>query len=890
MKQKIIRGVIASTALSAPLLVYAQVESPAATEPATTQEAAGDPTVKVMVSGIRRSLQSARNLKRDSPQIVDAIVADDIGKLPDRNVAESLARVSGVQVDRGIGEGSSIAVRGLRQNVTLFNGREIYDPAGRGGNGASGAYGSGSYGLMALVPSELISRLEVTKLPGADQIAGALGGVVDIRSRMPLDGPADLFAAKVGADYEQQAKKYGSELFGLVSHKFSDTFGMTASLSYNDRPVSQQSLDTFAGYKTFTDNTGKTLYGSQDVRAQDIQEKRKKLGFTAALQWKPMVGVEVSADTFYAKIDSDRDRIWLAFNPTDGLRNAVYSANNVLMSGQAVTTVTSNTEEADIKAEVLSSAVRAKFAINESLRGSAEASSGRSTSNYHQGYLRLQPLAGASSSVDFDFSSGAFGSYKFNGVNLLDPTTLRATILYDNGNHAKTGANALRADFTHSLEIPGVESVDFGARTNHLDSTMNTSRVDIRPAGGIPASQMAPYLQVYANPDFASGEFSGLPRSYLTGAHDAIRSCSSLSTLPAFSQNPQCLNPSATTLALGSTYEVKEAMNEAYIKFNYDTRIADKGVSGNLGIRVIDRKMDSIGNVIAPNGSATPTVFTRKDREWLPSAIMRVELADDTVVRLGAAKVVAFANTADLNNGLSLTNNAVFTSGTQTSLASGTAGSPNLNPFKANQVDLTIEKYFDKQSLVSLGLFNKSISSFIVQKQFAETYGGINYLINRQVNGEGATVRGAEVLLQMPFSFLPKPFNDFGMMATYSYIDSTTPIKDGAGTTLAFPGLSKNNVNLVAYYEAGPFSARLAYNWRDAYFVQLSAANVGTYNSAYTDLSATLRYDLSAHYSFNFEANNLRNSRQRTYDGWEEALRTNSVFGRIFKASVNVKF
>ena len=170
------------------------------------------------------------------------------------------------------------------------------------------------------------------------------------------------------------------------------------------------------------------------------------------------------------------------------------------------------------------------------------------------------------------------------------------------------------------------------------------------------------------------------------------------------------------------------------------------------------------------------------------------------------------------------------------------------------------------------------------------TYGGINYLINRQVNGEGGNVRGAEVLLQMPFTFLPKPFSDFGVMATYSFIDSNTPIKDGSGKTLPFPGLSKNNVNLVAYYEAGSVSARLAYNWRDAYLVQLSGANVGTYNSAYTDLSATLRYDLNKHYSFNFEASNLRNSRQRTYDGWQEALRTNAVYGRIFKASVSMKF
>ena len=159
------------------------------------QGAEGD----VVVTGIRQSLNAARDIKRDAIQFVDSVVADDIGKLPDRNVAESLARVSGVQVDRGISEGTSVSVRGLRQNVFLLNGRSIVDATGRGGNGLD-TLNSSTYGILALVPSELISRLEVTKLPGADQIAGALGGIVDVQTRMPLDGPNQI-AAKAAVNY-----------------------------------------------------------------------------------------------------------------------------------------------------------------------------------------------------------------------------------------------------------------------------------------------------------------------------------------------------------------------------------------------------------------------------------------------------------------------------------------------------------------------------------------------------------------------------------------------------------------------------------------------------------------------------------------------------------------
>jgi iron complex outermembrane receptor protein len=147
-----------------------------------------------------------------------------------------------------------------------------------------------------------------------------------------------------------------------------------------------------------------------------------------------------------------------------------------------------------------------------------------------------------------------------------------------------------------------------------------------------------------------------------------------------------------------------------------------------------------------------------------------------------------------------------------------------------------------------------------------------------------------EALVQLPFYFLPGPFDNFGVMATYSYIDSTTPVKDITGASLAFPGLSKNNANLVAYYEQGPISTRLAVNWRNQYLVGISAAATGIYNDSYTDVSATVRYDLTKNLSLNLEANNLSDSKQRTYDGTTEALRTNAVYGRIYKISISAKF
>jgi TonB-dependent receptor len=200
---------------------------------------------------------------------------------------------------------------------------------------------------------------------------------------------------------------------------------------------------------------------------------------------------------------------------------------------------------------------------------------------------------------------------------------------------------------------------------------------------------------------------------------------------------------------------------------------------------------------------------------------------------------------------------------------------------------LSLEWYFGGQGLLSAGVFYKDVSTFIVQRQSAEVYNNTNYLVLRKINGDSATVRGVELLAQVPFS---GALDGFGMVATYTYIDSETPIRDVNGNALTFPGLSKNNVNLIGYYERGPFGVRLAYNWRDEYLVGLSSAATGIYNDTYKDLSASISYAFGERTSLKFEANNLLDSEQRTYDGYDEGLRTNVVFGRAYKASFTYRF
>ncbi len=876
------------TCLLMPVLASAQDTATATTTGEGQQQAQTLDAVSVV--GIRGSLEASRDLKRDSAQIVDAIVADDIGKLPDTNVAESLGRVAGVQLERGMGEGSDILVRGLKENVLLYNGRQIVDATGRGGNGLD-QLATSTYGLLSLVPSELISRLEVTKLAGADQLSGGLGGIVDIHTRQPLSGDAEQNVVSVAGTYDEMADSWGHNAFGLVSRRSDDgRFGALASATYGRRNVVQQGLDTFSGYARYTDpaSPGTTRFGSTDMRAQNIDDDRTKVGVSTVLQWRPSDGVELTWDTFYSRQKAERDRYWIAFNPSAGLSNAVYSQHGILLAGRSTGTVLLNSEAADINSDTISSALRASFRVGERLDGSVELDWGRSTAKYDQRYMRLAPMAGLTSVTDFDLRNGNFGSFNVSGVDVTDPAQWRMTIMFDNYWRARTDSRALRSDWSLAFDDGPLRSLDFGARFSRLESLQDPLRADIRPAGGIPVTQMAPYIRVYSNNDFLPGEFSGLPRDYLGAFRSTFGGCESFTTVPQISQNAQCLDPRNNALAYAATFRVDEDFLEAYAKLNWDTDVGGMALGGNVGVRFVGRDMTSRGNLISGNGTLTPSTFDRDDREVLPSTVAKLQITDSLVLRGGAAKVVAFPNTEDLNNGVTLNNNAVFDgNGVQTSPGTGTGGAPDLDPFKATQYDLSLEWYYGGQGLLSAGLFYKDVSTFIVQRQSAETYNNINYLVLRKINGDKAKVKGVELLAQVPFSGM---LDGFGVVATYTWIDSETPITDVNGNAMTFPGLSKNNANLIGYYENGPFGIRVAYNWRDEYLVGLSSAATGIFNDTYKDLSASMSYDLSDRLSLKVEANNLLDSEQRTFDGYDEGLRTNVVFGRSYKASLTYRF
>ncbi|MGF7151532.1 TonB-dependent receptor [Sphingomonas zeicaulis] len=845
-------------------------------------------TEDIIVTGVRRSLEEARTIKRDSAQFVDAVVASDIGALPDANVAESLARVSGVQIDRGIGEGTNIAIRGLRENVLLYNGREIFDSTGRGGTGVD-ELSTSTYGLLSLVPSELVSQLQVTKLAGADQIAGALGGIVDIGTRTALDSKGFHLTASAGGVYDALPKRMGYEVFGLISDTFAnDTIGVLLSVSRSQRYVGEQGLSTFSGYGSFTAG-GIRRTGHTDVRAQQIEDDRSRTGVSAVVQWRPDATLEVKADTFYSRLESDRGRYWLAFNPTQGLRDAIYSDENVLLSGTAVTTPNTNAAYFGITSEVWSSALSLRYEATDALTLSGQLSYGLSTATSSRDYIRLTLPASANRPIAFDLTEGAYGAYDLGVFDLTDPAGMNVALLYDDNGHVRTRDIQGRGDATYRFTSPVFESVQFGARYVGMETSNRPENVLLRP--NLPASGFINYLSIFENDDFLPGDFAGLPRSYLIGGADQIASCRSFTEFPQISQSPECLNPSQSLSSLGNTYDVREEFWNTYLKLNLRADLGFAEFQGNIGLRYIGRDLTSVGFVLDSSGVASPTTFRRSDDDFLPSAVARLTFNDNLVLRLGYAKVQAFPRTGSLTNGVSLNNDAVFENGVQIQPGTGGGGSPNLDPYEATQYDASLEYYFGSDALVSAAYFYKDVASFLISSTSAERYGNVDFLIGRQINGGNGKIQGVELLYQQPFTFLPSPLDGFGIIATYSYIDSETPFTTATGERLTYPGLSKNNVNIIGYYEKGPLNVRLAYNWRDRFLGGLNgAAGTAVYSDTYQDLAGSIRYNINDNVELRVEGINLLESRQRTFDLYSDALRTNVTFGRVFKFGVQVSF
>ncbi|WP_342249972.1 TonB-dependent receptor [Sphingomonas sp. OTU376] len=829
------------------------------------------PEQAIVVTGIRGSLQQSINVKRRADSIVDVITAQDIGKLPDQNVAESLSRVTGVQISRREGDGSTFTIRGISQNRLEINGRNFIGP-GNGGNAA-----------LETISPEILSSIVVVKSPTADMPEGALGATVNLRTKRPLELADLVVAGRLQGAYADQADHVGYRGSALVSTRLGDRFGLLASVAYSDTKTLGYTFDSGGWTQTGAidgngdgiDDPGLFRPNRFMARVFDRTEKRLTLNGTA--QWRPTDELEVILDATYNHLKRRRNSVnyQVLFNNNDTA--ATVNEKGTVVAG-TFTGVTVRPliydEPTDLKSTLLGGSVkwendRARVTLDMSYSRGKGSDGGPGASFAYV----VVPRAGNVANASYDFRGGnAVPDLSISAnFNPNDPAQYQLLSIFDYDAVTDNRGYDARLDWKYKTEWGILASVETGMRYERVEllaadpqnlpvAASLLSRGD-RNGDGILTVDELPGLSYGKDYGaFFPGVAGNFPRDLLGGELDKQAAREGLGLAAP--------NPYDTSITVGPT-SIKDVTQEtlgAYVKANFEGALGAIDYTGNAGVRYIETARSTLGYL-----SATQTNVIKSDfGYWLPSANLAVNFNKDLTLRLAAAKVVSRPSLNQVS--------ASFVPNTVS--MTGSRGNPGLRPFEAMQADATLEWYFAQASSLTGAVFYKKVDSFTVNTVSREFVPGFSerfglFDISQPQNGEDGSIKGFELAYQQALRFLPAPFNGLGVQANYTYVDSRTPLRDAiTGARLPLPGLSRDSFTLIGYFEDKTFSVRAAYTYRSEYLNSVGGAASGgnNYVNGRGQLDASVQVNLTPNLRLTLEGINLTKEIDSQYLGEPDRL------------------
>ncbi|MGK9142217.1 TonB-dependent receptor [Xanthomonas euvesicatoria] len=862
-------------AISVATLLSAQAYAQDATTTATPASAATTQQLDtVQVTGTRSSVTKAQLVKQNAEQIVDSIVAEDIGKLPDNNVAEALQRISGIQISRNYGEGSAIAIRGLTQVRTELNGRDIF--TANDGRGLS----------FEDVSAELLGGVNVYKNPSADMIEGGLGGTVDLRTRLPFDYDGRKIAGSVQYNYYDLADDGKPAFSGLFSDRWQTgigEIGILVNYSQQKSPFRQDTISIEPWY-TQTDLPG---YEGQGVSVPHgaginttVGERERKTG-AFAMQWRPNDAVEVYTQVLRSDYDfSWHDYSFFALtgaNPMQGLPGIQVNNRNEFVNGSFQNVPTeSNTSLTERHSVTTDYSLGAKWTVNEKLTLSTDFQYVDATTTGTRYILSTGQVTSPQFNVDFRGDLPRLSVTDASGAEgyLADVNNYNGWRYHlDNKDDNKGTEFAWRSDMDLAFDSDFVRSFKAGVRYTDRDAETkgNIYRfMCINNCDGAPFSQY-PGIGVMTNPitDFFRGQSHAFGPT-LTASDAAVANYQQ--TLAAFGASPLEFAPNNINTQNEKTYAAY-----GVLRIGVD---GDIPFDGNIGVRVVRTEVGSQGvrtGTDAEGGGLIPVDAQQTYTDVLPSLNLRWMLSDQLQWRFAASRGISRPTFDKLNPNLSLSTGTSNGASTFT----GTAGNPSLEAVKADQFDTALEWYFGQGSMMYGTLFYKKVEGFIANAVFNEVYDGQVWQITRPVNGDSGKIRGAELGYTQFFDFLPGWLSGFGLQTNYTYVDSEAPsptATDTNGQSLMVPleGLSKNSYNAILSYETARFQGRVAYNWRSDWLVTTAGngtGNLPVYNKGFGQLDASLRFNINDVWSISLDGVNLLDTRRESHLGTESRYR-----------------
>jgi iron complex outermembrane receptor protein len=912
MNRKVIFAVKSALGMSmmVPIaLSYAQ------TPPSTS---ASDTLEEVIVSGIRFSLTQSLEAKRNADSAVDVVTAEDIGKMPDKNIADSLQRVPGLTVssaganEGGFDENDRVSMRGTNPSLTqtLINGHNVaagdwfvLDQTGTVGRSVS----------YTLLPSELVSQIVVHKSSEASLVEGGVAGSVDIITRKPLDLDKPFTVeASAGAVYADLPKKTDPQFSGLVNwHNEDKTFGVLLQGFYEERHLQRDGVELL-GYDTIApgspiatahpDLSG-VVYPT-DIGAAFFEQKRTRTGGLVDAQWNVTNDLGFDLSGFSSDLKAPNyNRNYLLWDthfinsgagqaPDPGYvvsNGTLVKANFTGVPGTfyGVYDQISRPNESESSNFVN---LDGHWKINEALSflGQFGVSQGEGKTPT-QDVSETQPdlgngagyqLNGLSRGPDFNFGSTNNTSPFAGGTPVAFGWIFGAENV-----DVKDKEDWAKLDGTYALNSGAWTDLKFGARWEKHDRD-STGAIGQGPTGGSnPATYPTTWLNYPSNFDSFGGS---IPTGmwYWTPAQ-----------LAAYN-NPNNVNRNLITRVYipDGWYEVHEKTYAGYLQADFK----GSGWSGNIGLRYVQTIEDTLNFAQDSSVTATtpgavttsafgPYVARPVDHTYndvLPSANLKIDVTRDLLARFAASETMTRADYSAL-----AANTSLGAPPQGATPGSGTGGNPDLKPIRSTNLDAGLEWYFAKRSLLSatafymdlrnyIGYGTKPLTELSYSNQFPAGQ-NLNYLLSVPVNSQGR-VGGVELAYQQAL------FDDYGIAANYTYADGrqTSGVPPGGDARLV--GNSKNTYNVNAYYENAHFSARVAYNYRSAFYSGLDRSTAFSQDGI-GYVSASLAYLINQNFSITLDGQNLNNPTLKYYALNTTQPRAFYTNGRQYYLNLRVK-
>jgi TonB-dependent receptor len=895
--------------------------------------AAQELTQTITVTGIRRGIESAITTKKNADSIVEAISAEDIGKLPDNSIAESIARLPGLSAQRVAGRAQVISVRGLSPDfaTTLLNGRELVST----GDNRSVEFDQ--------YPSELLSGVTVYKTPYADLVGQGLSGTIDMQTVRPLNFSSRV--ASVGARLSTNSLGSAGGFSGSgnrISASYIDQFagrtvGIALGIAHQKTPVQEEQVGLYEpwevkgtdGVRPLTPGLPAGTVSTAGMKALRRTGESTRTGVMGTIEWRPSKDYTGSLDLFYstAKQEDTANQFEQQFiyngnyGCAAGGGPACVWTNPVVNGNQTVTSATISSQYPLIRGmyNKREDTITAVGLNNKFKLGSVALDADVSYSKAKRDELSLEnntQLTGATTPFEtttVNFNSGAFSTLTASrDYSTLANLPLRGTIYGSGyGKTPKVEDELSGVKLIASLPSPVAMFVDLSAGLSYTDRTKQKTQ----PEGNITL------------PNGVNQSIIGSDLSYGT-VNLGFAGLGNIAAwnVPAAVSRYMVFNPAIDQPYLvAKSWTVKEKITTAFVKANIDQDIGGVNMRGNVGVQFQSADQSSDG-IRFTNNTTYAVTDGKTVTDVLPSLNLAFGLGNDQTVRLGLARQVARPRVDQLRSSLD------FGVDNSTGRPGASGGNAKLNPWRADALDVSYEKYFGTRAYVAAAAFYKKLNSYIYtqsnsQYDFSQFISGyvppstctVGNLQNQPChaaqpigtytapyNGSGGNLSGVELTASLPLGMLTPALQGFGIVASASFNNSNINIdlsqegdnRGSLGTaSVPLPGLSKRVFNLTAYYEVGGFEFRVSQRRRSDFVGEISDFSN----------SRKLRYvvgenitDLQLGYNFTegtlkglgitLQVNNLTNAAYETYSGTKDRQLEYIKWGSTTLLGANYKF